>query len=443
MNPAFQGSDCEGRLIDERFRLLHRLGGTERSSVFLTEFADNPVQRTTIKLMPVFAVDRQAYMARLKTAEDLSSPHLVRLLHAGHCELNGEELLYTVTEYAEELLSEILPQRALTPEEAGAMLTPVLDALSYLHGKGLVHGHLKPSNLLVVENRLKLSVDGIQSAGSTANPFSQEGACGPPEAATGKLFPAADVWSLGVLLVESLTQQPPIWERSGGREPVVPASLPQPFLGIAKGCLHIEPSQRCTIAEIRARLAPSPAAELHVTPVEPRAASTEKETKQFTLRFKILAAAVLVLLVAVAILAFGHRHTQPAASLPSTQPVAVPPVARPHAPVQGAHALMGSVVKGSVAYRALPDASRSAIDTIQGHVHVAIRVQVDADGKVSEATIASPGPSRYFAKLALKAAQQWQFTPAKTGNHAVDSTWLLKFQFGQDATVVTPEETSP
>ena len=51
-------------------------------------------------------------------------------------------------EATEEDLSQILPQRRLTPEEAREMLGPVLDALSYLHGKGFAHGAIKPANIM-------------------------------------------------------------------------------------------------------------------------------------------------------------------------------------------------------------------------------------------------------------------------------------------------------
>jgi len=64
--------------------------------------------------------------------------------------------------YADEVLSEILPERALTPAEAKEMLAPVIDTLSYLHAKGLVHGRLKPSNILAVDDRLKLSGDSFK-----------------------------------------------------------------------------------------------------------------------------------------------------------------------------------------------------------------------------------------------------------------------------------------
>ncbi len=68
-------------------------------------------------------------------------------------------------EYAEEDLSQILPERPLTPGEAREMLDPVLDALSYLHEKGFVHGHFKPSNIMVVDDQVKLSCDNLEVAG--------------------------------------------------------------------------------------------------------------------------------------------------------------------------------------------------------------------------------------------------------------------------------------
>ena len=79
-------------------------------------------------------------------------------------EING--LVYSVTEFAEEVLSEIIPERPLSPRETQEMLSPVLDALIYLHGKGFVHGHLKPSNIMVVGNQLKISGDGLRGHGT-------------------------------------------------------------------------------------------------------------------------------------------------------------------------------------------------------------------------------------------------------------------------------------
>jgi TonB family protein len=100
-------------------------------------------------------------------------------------------------------------------------------------------------------------------------------------------------------------------------------------------------------------------------------------------------------------------------------------------------------VKGSVAHQALPDIPRKIIGAIQGHVKVGIRVEVEPDGNVSQASIDSPGPSRYFANQALHAAQNWKFTPAQVDGRAAASTWLLQFQFSQSQISVTQSEESP
>ncbi len=100
-------------------------------------------------------------------------------------------------EYAEEDLADILPQRALTPEETRDMLGPVLDALEYLHGKGFVHGDLKPANILATGDHLKLSSDAISRVGESQGGSRRVDAYDPPEAISGMLTPAADVWSLG------------------------------------------------------------------------------------------------------------------------------------------------------------------------------------------------------------------------------------------------------
>ena len=51
--------------------------------------------------------------------------------------------------------------------------------------------------------------------------------------------------------------------------------------------------------------------------------------------------------------------------------------------------------------------------SIHGTFHVTARVQVDPSGKVTDATLEDPGPSKYFAGLTEKAARQWQFSLAR------------------------------
>jgi len=62
---------------------------------------------------------------------------------------------------------------------------------------------------------------------------------------------------------------------------------------------------------------------------------------------------------------------------------------------------------------------------------------------VTEAEFDSPGPSKYFARLALEAAQAWKFAPPRVDGRNVLSDWMLRFEFTKDATKVFPTQTAP
>ncbi len=220
------------------------------------------------------------------------------LFYAGRCEVDGDDLLYVVTEYADETLSQVLPERPLSPREVREMLGPVWGALSYLHKRCLTHGHLRPTNIMVIDDRLKLSPDfGWYSR--TRNIYD------PPEAGTGNLGPAADIWSLGILLVEALTQQPPVWDRSQGGEPEIPATIPEPFFTICRECLGTDPERRCTLAGIKAHLNP-PAGSAGQS-AEAILDATAKPSNRF--RAMILTGTVLFVLLMFAAFKFGWELT--------------------------------------------------------------------------------------------------------------------------------------
>ena len=244
----------EGQIVDGIFPLRQYLGGSDHSAVFLTEYSEGEPQKAAIKLFRANAATADAQISSWESASQLSHPNLLRLFRGRRCRIDGNDLLYLVMEYAEEDLSQILPQRALTTEETHDMLCPVLDALEYLHGKGFVHGDLKPANILAMGDHLKISSDAISRIGEAQSSAKRAGAYDPPEATSGMLTPAADVWSLGTTLVEVLTQHLPEWQPGPNREPVVPANLPAPFLEIARQCLRFEPHRRISVADIAARM---------------------------------------------------------------------------------------------------------------------------------------------------------------------------------------------
>jgi eukaryotic-like serine/threonine-protein kinase len=261
----------EGQIVDARFLLRRYLGGSEHSAVFLTE-RGIPPQKVAIKFVQFDEPDAELQLFRWKHAAKLTHPHLLRLFECGRCHLGDFNLLYVVMEYAEENLSQFLPQRPLTPAEARDVLTPTLQALAFLHGEALVHGHVRPSNILAIEDQLKLSSDRISSAAEhseqsvlpAAEPHESVSAASlrhaspydPPEIAKGIISPAGDIWSLGLTLVEALTQQLPASAGSVPQDPLVPDTLPAVYQDIARHCLHRDPQRRWTVVEIGARLNP-------------------------------------------------------------------------------------------------------------------------------------------------------------------------------------------
>ena len=267
MNNRESGKNWEGRTVEGKFPLRQWLGGSDYSAVFLTERGE---QKAAIKLIDANGLDADNLFSRWASVAKLSHPHLLRLFETGRCEFDGTPLLYVVMEYAEENLSQIIPERALTPAEAGDCLPPVLDALAYLHGKGLVHRRVRPSNILAVDNQLKLSSDSIAPWGEADRQTGSQEIGSPdtdaydaPEIATSDISPAIDVWSLGATLVVVLTQHLPAYRAGEEKDPVVPDAVPEPFRSIARECLHRPVKLRCTIADIKAwrppQAAPAPA----------------------------------------------------------------------------------------------------------------------------------------------------------------------------------------
>src|SRR5260370_3483731 len=119
-----------------------------------------------------------------------------------------------------------------------------------------------------VGDKIKISTDGLLGASETLR-IPKPGVYDPPESSSGRLSPASDVWSLGMTLVESMTQRAPVWDRMGHGDPILPKSLPSPFFDIARNCLRRDPPQRCTIADISARLRPASAVPLAPASVAP------------------------------------------------------------------------------------------------------------------------------------------------------------------------------
>jgi TonB family protein len=465
----------EGQVVAGRFELRAYLGRSEYGHVFAT---DHNGQLAAIKLIEAEGKQLADYLLRWEQTVSLSHPNLVQLFDTGRCRIGDSDWAYVVMERADEALVEILPQRALTPSEASEMLPAILEALAYLHGHGFAHGSVKPANILAFGDRVKISSDAICPVGALACRPSAYDAPEVRSNANRTVSPETDVWSLGMTLAEALTQQLPRWPDSNLSNPIFSEPLCEPFLDIVANCLTRDPQRRWTARDILARLRPSP----HFA--QPRGMPPETSSDSLPLRTTVdwrhMAPGIVLIVLAVMIIfaapkirdRLEKRHAEAAlpemVATPGKRPTALSPDAphtagtpkptnpsaqdvsarkepnrSPTAPPQeattsAAPSRRAETAADEVADRVVPQVPQKARDTIRGTVRVAIRVEVGPSGEVSAVSIESPGPSRYFADLAIGAAREWKFAPAPADGGSPRRTWILQFEFTQTTTKVFP-----
>ncbi|WP_293863815.1 TonB family protein [Steroidobacter sp.] len=129
--------------------------------------------------------------------------------------------------------------------------------------------------------------------------------------------------------------------------------------------------------------------------------------------------------------------TKPQATTPASTPSSGPSLrSSSTAPNQVARATAQNPA-GAVLHEALPTVPDKIRNGIQGRIYVTVRVLVDPEGNVTGALMESPGPSKYFARLADNAAREWQFAPEDGDRSRV---WRLTFLFTRDGETVRASE---
>ncbi len=395
---------CEGQVIADTFPLREYLGGEGDHAVFLTDYGSPEPRKAAIKIVLGKEQEIKKQLHRWSAVSKLSHRHLLAIFSMGRSQLGDDSLAYLVMEYAEESLAQVIPVRPLTIDETRQMLEPAISALGYIHGQGFVHGRLKPGNMMATGDCLKISSNGLRPIGENA-PVTPD-IYSPPEIRPSR---AGDVWSLGMTMVEAMTQRLPARDPAGANDPILPGMLPPPILEIAQSCLRINPKARATIADIDARLQPP---------------------KRPVLKWPYALAASSGLVIAAVVISPRFLNQQSGATQPAVVQQAPSPPSRADTKTPG--------TADEIVRRVLPDVPSKASRTIQGRVKVSVRVRVNPSGSVAEAELNARGPSNYFAQLALHAARRWKFTPANRSR-----AWILLFEFSRTGTHVVPVPAGP
>jgi TonB family protein len=427
----------QGQTINKRFELGEFLGGSGDTAVFLTNLDTARTQKAVIKLVGVNEKKAERQLSLWASVKKLSHPHLIPLIEAGEYR-NGEQRgVYAVMEYADESLSAILPSRSLTAAETNEILSPMLDALAYIHAQGFLHGHIKPANIMAVGEQLKISSDGITPTRLSDRDLAKPSCYLPPEAASGQLSAAADSWSLGVTLVEVLTQQGPASQTDGAREAAL-SQLPARFRHIAERCLRPDPEQRSTIPEIQRELQSGQPPPSHPVSSQPEAALGKRG-----LVARIAIGIVLLALAGGVILLTRHHPGEGSAPAVQTQASLPPPAEAPAPPPVETKAASNAVGSGKVIQEVLPEVSKNALSTVHGTIRVKVRVDVNPSGSVENARVETSGPSKFFSQKALEAARQWKFEAPLAKGKSVASEWRLDFHFKRSAATALSAQLSP
>jgi serine/threonine-protein kinase len=210
----------EPTVFNGRYELHRRLGRGGMAEVFLARDLqlDRPV---AVKVLFTQFAHDPAFVARFRreaqAAANLNHPNIVSVFDWGQ----EHGTYYIVMEYVDgRTLADIVRNDGpLPPERAVDVAMDVAAALGHAHAAGVLHRDIKPGNILVTPTgRVKVADWGIGRAMDAAaeENLTQTGAVMgtatyfSPEQAQGlSLDPRSDLYSLGVVLYESLTGRPP------------------------------------------------------------------------------------------------------------------------------------------------------------------------------------------------------------------------------------------
>lgn len=231
-------SSAVGRTIG-RYKLIERIGAGGMGEVYLAERADQQFKmQVAIKLIKR-GMDTESVLRRFQHERQilasLEHPNIARLLDGGETE---DGLPYFVMEHVKgERIDRYAESKILSINERLELFRQVCGAVSYAHQHLVVHRDLKPSNILVtpegVPKLLDFGIAKIMQAGDGADSFATitmmpmmtPDYASPEQIEGAHATTLSDIYSLGAVLYELLSGQPPHRLKTTRDEPPRPSTV--------------------------------------------------------------------------------------------------------------------------------------------------------------------------------------------------------------------------
>lgn len=242
-----------GRVLGQRYEIRAPLGAGGMGTVFRAY--DRATQMTVaLKVMRAERVAPGGWLAQLgqevRAGRMVNHPNVCRIFDLA--EADGETFYTMELAPGGSLRRQLRNRRPRPPRESIRDSRAVTAGVAAMHAAGLVHGDLKPENVLrMPDGRLVVSDFGL--ARDAALPGRTDGTPGymaPELASTGSAGAPADVWALGVLLYELALGERPEPTASAASNAAVREWRLEKLLGLCSQCMRLQPEARPTAAAV-------------------------------------------------------------------------------------------------------------------------------------------------------------------------------------------------
>jgi serine/threonine protein kinase len=324
-----------GRVLRDRYVIERRLGSGGKGTVFkaLDKYRSSlpaELQHVAIKVLHGTLNDREERVESLRRelycAQMLSHRNIVNVFELDR---DGELDFFTMELLEGELLSSVLARfqaQAMHRPHAWAIIRQIASGLEHAHGRGVVHGDLKPQNIIITHagevRILDFGASSVAGKPETSHPDAKPSGSATPAYASCEVLagrtadPRDDLYSLSCISYELLSGKHPFQRRRAieARDFAVVAMRPPDLSGrqwkmLAKGLSWHRGGRSISVRDWANKLSPDghkPQALPGATELKPVRANNSKPT----LLFKVTAVLALLATTVVASILYV-RNSQP------------------------------------------------------------------------------------------------------------------------------------